>query len=345
MKRNIFLILFFILFIFCLGKMIDISEDLDSQASLISTIVEEKESYEKEIEPERILFVGDMMFDRGVERLMLKTSFSYPIDLIKKFLNSFDYVIGNLEGPINNETQDFPDSSLKFSFDKRVTETLKEGNFSLLSLANNHTLNMGASGLEETRDILKEVGINYVGDTTDCDMEYVYQEGGIIFYAINKTFSFNCSDKEISAWIDGQRFYNPESFFVVLIHWGNEYEEVNSLSQKKLAHLIIDSGADLVIGGHPHVVQNIEKYNGKLIFYSLGNFIFDQYFSKETQESLALGLEIYPDKKIYRLYPTKSTLSQPQLMEGEEKKDFLDKLSSNSSEDIKEDIKRGYIEN
>jgi poly-gamma-glutamate synthesis protein (capsule biosynthesis protein) len=324
--------------------MIDISPEIDSQASLVS-LVEEDKNIEKEVKPEKILFVGDMMFDRGVESLMIKKSFSYPIELIKNFLNDFDFVVGNLEGPINNEPQDFPDSSLKFSFDKRIIGTLKSGNFSLVSLANNHTLNTGSSGLKETREILEEAEINYAGDTIDCDMDYVYQKDGITFYAINKTFPSNCSNEEVSIWIDGQRFYNPESFFIVLIHWGNEYEEVNSLAQQKLAHLMIDSGADLVIGGHPHVVQNIEKYNGKLIFYSLGNFIFDQYFSKETQESLALGLEIYPNKKIYNLYPTKSTLSQPQLMDKEEKEVFLETLSSNSSDDLKEAIKKGYIEN
>lgn len=314
----------------------------NQEASLIEIV---NFNEEKEVKPERILFVGDMMFDRGVERLMLKTSFSYPMELIKDFLNGFDSVIGNLEGPINEEVEEFADGSMKFSFDKRILETLNEGNFSLLSLANNHTLNTNRSGLEETREILKESKINYLGDPIDCDIDYVFQKEGIIYYAFNDTFSFNCSNEEIISSVEEIRFYNPESFFVVLVHWGNEYEETNSSAQQKLAHLMIDSGVDLIIGGHPHVVQNIEKYNGKLIFYSLGNFIFDQYFSQETQESLAIGLDIYPNKKVYNLYPIDSVLSQPQIMNEEDKKEFLEKIASNSSEELQESIRNGAIEN
>lgn len=145
----------------------------NQEASLIEIV---NFNEEKEVKPEKILFVGDMMFDRGVERLMLKTSFSYPMELIKDFLNGFDSVIGNLEGPINEEVEEFADGSMKFSFDKRILETLNEGNFSLLSLANNHTLNTNRPGLEETREILKESKINYLGDPIDCDIDYVFQK-------------------------------------------------------------------------------------------------------------------------------------------------------------------------
>lgn len=338
MKRNLFVSLSLILFIFCLYQVINSTtvEDVNQEASLLSVA-----EIEKEVIPEKIAFVGDMMFDRGVERLMLKNSFIYPIDLIKKFLNEFDIVVGNLEGPINEEPGDFSDDSLKFSFDKRILESLTAGNFSVLSLANNHTLNMGEEGLAETRSILTEAGINFTGDPIICDIANTYQKDGIAYFGINKTYSFNCSDKEVVSSIEEYKFYNPESFLIVLIHWGNEYQETNSSQQQKLAHAMIDAGADLIIGHHPHVVQNIELYNEKLIFYSLGNFIFDQYFSEETQQGLVIGLEIYPEEKIYSIYPVESVLSQPQLME--EPEEFLEKLASNSSEELRESIKKGKI--
>ena len=78
-----------------------------------------------------------------------------------------------------------------------------------------------------------------------------------------------------------------------------------------------------------------------IIFYSLGNFIFDQYFSKETQQGLIIGLEIYKDEKIYSIYPVESVLSQPQLMEDLE--EFLENLASISSEELRESIKKGKI--
>jgi poly-gamma-glutamate synthesis protein (capsule biosynthesis protein) len=291
-----------------------------------------------------MVFVGYMMFDRGVETLMQKNTFTYPMDMISDFLKGFDFSIGNLEGPINEKPKAFADSSLMFSFDKKIVDSLKLGNFKLVSLANNHTINTERKGLEETKNILSENGINYSGDPIECDADYLYQKDGVVFYSVNVTYSSNCSNKEIANWIKETRFYNPESFFVVLVHWGIEYKTVNSEAQSELAHDMIDAGADLIIGGHPHVVQNIEKYNGKLIFYSLGNFIFDQYFSKETQEGLAVGMEIYPDKKIYNLYGIQNKSAQAQLMGEENEKLFLEGLAETSSEDLKESIKKGIIE-
>ncbi len=338
MKRSLFIFLSLILFVFCLYQVISSAtvEDINQEASLVSVV-----EFEEEIIPERIAFVGDMMFDRGVERLMIRNAFTYPVDLIKGFLNKFDDVVGNLEGPINEEPEDFSDNSLKFSFDKRTLESLNVANFSVLSLANNHTLNTGEEGLAETRSILNEAEINFTGDPRICDIADTYQKDGISYFGINKTYSFNCSNKEIVASIEEYKFYNPESFLVVLIHWGDEYEEKNSIQQQKLGRAMIDAGADLIIGSHPHVVQNIEIYNDKLIFYSLGNFIFDQYFSKETQQGLIVGLEIYPEEKVYNIYPVESILSQPQLMEDSE--EFLENLASNSSEELRESIKKGKI--
>lgn len=298
----------------------------------------------EESKPESVLFVGDIMFDRGVEMLMQKSSFTYPIDFIKGFLGNFNFVVGNLEGPINETPKYFPDSSLSFSFDKKSVESLKNGNFSLISLANNHTLNMEREGLLETKKILQENDIAFTGDPIECDSDYIYQRDGITYYGINVTFPSNCSSKEIVSQIDDIKFYNPETFLIVLIHWGVEYKTTNSKEQESLAHAIIDAGADLIIGGHPHVVQNVEQYNNKLIFYSLGNFIFDQYFSKETQEGLGVGIDIYKDRKVYSLYPIINKLSQPKLMEEVERNYFLNSLSEKSSKELKESIKNGKIE-
>ena len=128
------------------------------------------------------------------------------------------------------------------------------------------------------------------------------------------------------------------------IHWGNEYKESSNWQQKELAHLMIDSGVDLIIGSHSHVVQEIEQYNDKLIFYSLGNFVFDQYFSPETQEGLAVGLELSSEKGNVYLFPTGSHRSQPYLIDNTEKTKFLKDLSSKSSPELKEQITKGIIE-
>jgi poly-gamma-glutamate synthesis protein (capsule biosynthesis protein) len=166
----------------------------------------------------------------------------------------------------------------------------------------------------------------------------------VIYLGFNETFPFSCSDQEITATVKDIRNSNTGVFIIVNIHWGDEYQKSSSSFQQNLAHKIIDAGADLIIGHHPHVVQDIGFYKGKLIFYSLGNFIFDQYFSKDTQQGLAVELEFFSDKAIYRLLPIQSHLSQPFLMEEEIKSAFLKDLAQKSSHELKEEIENGKIE-
>ncbi len=307
------------------------------------------------LETKTIIFVGDIMLDRAVERLMKKNSFLYPFEKISQFLKGTDLTFGNLEGPIVKNPPNFSDDSLQFAFYPEAIEGLKFANFNLLSLANNHTLNMGKSGLKQTREFLKKENINFVGDPLKCSDEFLFQKDKITFLAFNKTFPSNCPDEEIIETIKSVKKQNPENFLIVSIHWGNEYQVKSSVFQQKLARKIIDAGADLIIGHHPHVVQEIEIYNNKLIFYSLGNFVFDQYFSQQTQQGLAVALEIYPvrnndsnrvnpNKNIYKLFPIQSKLSQPFLMEQAKAEKFLEKLSERSSKDLAEEIKKGVIE-
>ena len=136
---------------------------------------------------------------------------------------------------------------------------------------------------------------------------------------------------------------NPTNILFIFPHWGIEYENVATELQNQWAHLMIDAGADAIIGSHPHVVQNIEVYNGKPIFYSLGNFIFDQYFSEDVQKGLCLN--IFIDKKSikYQLLPIVSIKSQPQFMVNKEYSEFLQWLSSISGIRLENDIKSGVL--
>ena len=320
------------------------NENLEKTTSYFSLIFEEGNWQKENLSGKTILFIGDIMLDRGVEYLMRKNSVFYPFKKINQFLRGIDIVVGNLEGPIVENHQNFSDQSLKFAFSPNVIDGLSFANFNLLSLANNHTFDVGEKGFEETKKFLKENGISPIGHPIDCEKEFLFETEEMVFLAFNKTFPFNCSDDKIVRIVKEVRDSNSEKFLIVLFHWGEEYQSKSSIFQQKLAHRTIDAGADLIIGSHPHVVQEIEEYKGKLIFYSLGNFIFDQYFSKETQEGLAVGFEIYPEKVIYRLFPIQSHLSQPFLMEQERAKEFLEKLSKKSSPQLDDKIKNGIIE-
>ncbi len=297
----------------------------------------------KEIQkPIKIIFVGDIMLGRWVDKLTQKYGSNYPFEKIDSFLKQADFTIGNLEGPIVEKVPKLDIHSLRFASKKESAQILAKNSFNILSLANNHTLNMGQMGLEQTKNFLNQAKISFFGDPIRCNNTFLKKDN-LIFYGANKTFSFNCPDEKVINNVKKIRARNKKSFLIVFIHWGKEYQPKSSPPQKNLAHQIIDAGADLIIGSHPHVVQEVELYKDKLIFYSLGNFIFDQYFSEATQKELAVKLIIKKDKAVYQLIPIQSKLSQPFLMANKEKVNFLNDLASKSSKSLFSQIKKGEI--
>jgi len=293
-----------------------------------------------------VLLVGDIMLDRGVENLIKQNSIYYPFRKISHFLRGIDIVFGNLEGPIINNPPEFPANSLKFAFNPEVVKGASWCNFNFFSLANNHTLDMGKEGLKKKKKWLRKYQINFLGNPlsgSSNNLDSSFFRDNITFLAFNRIFPFKFKEEEIIKTIKMVKSSNPDNFLIVSLHWGEEYKLINSTAQKKLARQLIETGADLIIGHHPHVVQNIEKYKGKLIFYSLGNFIFDQYFSPDTQQGLAVGLEIYPKNLVYRLFPLQIKLSQPVLMKQNRASKFLIQLAKRSDDKLVDEIKDGII--
>jgi len=291
----------------------------------------------EEVKPETILFVGDIMLDRKVELLMKKNGFDYPFEKISQFLNESDGVFGNLEGPISKNPENYSLVAMEFAFDAKVIEPLASANFKVLSLANNHTFNMGAAGLQETKKLLENARIDWVGDSWICSEKTVIKND-LVFLAFNKTFN-GCQDQNLTEIVKSTKASNPDKFLIIAMHWGEEYKLKSSPAQQELAHKIIDAGADLIVGSHPHVVEEIENYKDKLIFYSLGNFIFDQYFSQDVQEGLVVVLEIYPTKFVYKLHPIENNLSQPCLMDEQKVKIFLEKFGLGNTIEINKENK------
>ena len=335
---------------------IDFSKlDLEETTSYFSVVFEKDES-EKNISGstvetfakavKTVLLVGDIMLDRDVENLMKQNSIYYPFQKIGQFLRGMDIVFGNLEGPVVNNPTEFPANSLKFAFNPEVIKGTSWSNFNLFSLANNHTPDMGKEGLEETKKWLRKYGINFVGSPltgSSDNLNSSFIRNNITFLAFNQIFPFIDREEEMIKAIRTVKSLNPDNFFIVSMHWGEEYKLINSPAQQSLAYKIIEAGADLIIGHHPHAVQNIEKYQGKIIFYSLGNFIFDQYFSPDTQQGLAVGLEIYPDRLVCRLFPLQINLSQPVLMKQNKAREFLIQLAKRSDDKLVDEIKVGII--
>lgn len=283
-------------------------------------------------------FFGDVMIDRSVAKVMGNKGFDYLFENIRglenRFFKGVDVFIANLEGPFA-PTRIPTTKTIAFRFDPKWAKQLKAYNFDAVSLANNHTLDMGRANAAYTQKTLTEAGIQH------CGMEY--QDGPSLNLVLSKEsglpepVAFVCfenvvhtSDKEVlKAAIEAAK--KQSRYVIVQAHVGTEYRRLSTTSQRDLYHWLIDQGATAVIGHHPHVVEEIEVYKGSPIVYSLGNFIFDQYFSKDTQEGLSVGVVLADGKvQAMHLFPFYGEKSKVKLMTGARRDDFLKWMNENS---------------
>ncbi len=262
----------------------------------------------------KILFVGDIMLDRGVKYYSEKNSgndFVFSAkggpasgwETLSDFLKSQDLVAANLEGPITENKSisitakmESPESFF-FTFDPSWAETLSKNNIKLVNLGNNHILNFSGEGLQSTKKYLTEAGIDYFG-SPDNPKSIVKEINGIkiSFISYNEFSTYRNIEADMTIK-EIQEAEDTSDIVVVFCHWGVEYSAEPSNAIKEIGRQFIDNGADLVIGTHPHVIQPIEVYKGKRIYYSLGNFIFDQYFSEETKKGMGVILKINDQNK------------------------------------------------
>ncbi|MCX6735885.1 MAG: CapA family protein [Candidatus Parcubacteria bacterium] len=255
-----------------------------------------------------IIAVGDIMLGRYVEELSLRKGRNYPFASTTKIFSGADVVFGNLEGTVPNEHEKTPNYGWRFSFNKEAVKEARRAGINVVTLANNHSTDFGGSGYDETVSSLNDIGIVSVGKHSD----YLYEKEGIKirFMGWNDTFA-PLSLKTVSDKIRASKKENE--FLIAAVHFGEEYATSSTSRQKELARAMIDAGADVVIGSHPHVVEEKEIYHEKPIFYSLGNFIFDQYFSEETQKGLAVKMTITGSTVKYEMMPISLHKSRPQL--------------------------------
>lgn len=248
-----------------------------------------------------LLFIGDLMFDRYIREIAEKKGNDFIFEKIAGFLKDNDLVMANLEGPISDSesvsvgTIPGEKRHLSFTFDKSLAGTLAKQNIKLVNVGNNHILNFGENGLEQTKKYLVESGVEYFGDPKNLENNYLIKEiEGIKMGFINYNQFGGKAEETIN---NIKSIKNKVDILVTYAHWGKEYEKNPSDKIKNVAHSFVDAGADLIIGSHPHVIQDVEEYKGRKIYYSLGNFIFDQYFGEETMEGLAVRVRISPDNK------------------------------------------------
>jgi poly-gamma-glutamate capsule biosynthesis protein CapA/YwtB (metallophosphatase superfamily) len=248
----------------------------------------------------KIIFLGDMMFDRYIRQVVMRRGNDFILEKIRGDLASADLVVGNLEGPITSKdsvsvgTKEGEARNYVFTFDPSWAGTLYGNNIRLVNLGNNHILNQKTEGVDETKGYLDEASVEFFGDAGNSDQaNYAIKEikGNRIGFINYNQFSPGSLERSLETISDVK---NKTDVIVIFTHWGVEYADSPKDNIKNLAHEFIDRGADLIIGTHPHVIQGKEEYKGKMIYYSLGNFIFDQYFDPRTQKGLVIKATIGP---------------------------------------------------
>lgn len=283
--------------------------------------------------------VGDIMLDRGVRTWLESEGQDYPWLNMERFLSGVHRTIGNLEGTVNELTSTYTiNPPFRFVFSPASVEVMHEF-IDIVSLANNHASDVGSAGLQETKDRLDEMGIPWFGSFATPAPRYDETLNGIdLTYVGYHQFQPNTEElkQQISAADEEGRFV------IVFPHWGSEYVVAPTTSQRELAQIMIDAGADLIVGGHPHVAQGIEVIDGVPVVYSLGNFIFDQ-IDPDTYPALTAGVIIDQDSVEVHLLPVWTQDSQPTPMTDQEAQALFDRLAQYSSEDLVTQVESGVI--
>jgi gamma-polyglutamate biosynthesis protein CapA len=287
-----------------------------------------------EQKPVRVLFVGDLMLDRNVARSAYEGGVEslFGSSTLALFADA-DLRVGNLEGTITTNTSiaQRDHKVLRFTFDPAVASaTIALLGLDVVSLANNHALDFGAFGYEQTQRFLE-------GDIDDMGMDVrifghplnvpnymngIVEVRGKTICFVGYHALFVSDTEEVVSSVASIR---PNCWRVIVFaHWGDEYETRSNTAQQTAAHEFIDAGADLVVGAHPHVVQEVEVYRDKAIFYSLGNFMFDQNFSWETTHGLAVVVEWGEKSTTFKLVPLTVTEQHSQIAKGADRQKVLD---------------------
>ena len=237
-----------------------------------------------------ITFVGDIMLARAVERTIVANGTAWPFAKLGELFTGSDLVIGNLEGTVRDERNIEVVNQMVFDTTPANVTLLAAAGFTHLSLANNHTDDYGAQVTLDTRQTVINNGMAPFGDPFESENFIVRENIGGVSLSLIGFHAFGQTSEEI---IDAIKAEEAQGRFVIVYpHWGPEYIETAPATEVLPAAAFIQAGADLIVGAHPHVIQNVEIIGDVPVIYSLGNFLFDQNFSADTMRGLTVQIKI-----------------------------------------------------
>lgn len=323
LKKFLLFILLFLIFVLCL--LVLIKSDFFNSTNVIQDSSVESETVEEKVEPINFTMtaIGDTLCHNtqywdAYNSSTKQYDFSYVYDDIKDYTSSADITIGSLETTFAGEDRGYSNYPVFNSPDSLATG-LKDIGVDVISLAGNHALDYGYSGICRTIDVLDNVGISHLGTYKSAEdqdkilikdvkgvkiafINYTYGTNGIPVPS-DKPYCLNLIDKDlISKQIKQAKEQNVD-MIVACMHWGTEYKTSANDEQKELADFLFKSGVDIILGNHPHVIEPMEKKTITLddgstkdvfVVYALGNFTADQR-AEITRDSAILNLDITKD--------------------------------------------------
>ena len=279
-------------------------------------------SHSQQSQPVTLLFGGDMTLARHIER-EVGDKVDYLFERWKG-IEPYDVFMVNLENPVTLSTQKV-DKEFNFRMHPRYLRALQRASINIVNLANNHVGDYGLAGLYDSMANLDSVGIRHVGAgrtlgaaRSPVVIEKNGRKIGFLGYYGGGRFSATSSRGGVAPRYepyilsDVRQLRGATDYVVVSLHWGDESADRPSPDQIRLAHRIIDAGADLIIGHHSHTLQGIERYKEKVIAYSLGNFIFGGN-GRSDYETAVLRLVLRDSVADVELIPIQVTRWQPHL--------------------------------
>ena len=298
-----------------------------------------------------IAVTGDVMFARNMEGVL--SSDSSPFAGVSNVTSNVDLLIINFENAATN-SENAVKGDVPLKCDPKYVPLAKANNRTIATLANNHVCDYGFTGMRDTIKYLKDAGITPMGagenasdahksvtqninnrDITVLNYmdsnnfaEYDYQS---LPYANDSSPGYSAYNSEDAKKQISEARANGSDFIMVSMHSGNEYSMSPNTDQEKIAHELIDYGADIVVGAHPHVPQGVEMYKGKPICYSLGNFMFD-LGTESTLNDYMIKVELVNDTGVLTLYPVNINGYLPHIMSPDDGKTFLNGLSPQCKE-------------
>lgn len=275
--------------------------------------------------PLTLTFAGDIMLGRAVATALSRTSVTQAFASAASAFEGSDLAFANLESVLTSSTQD-TGKEIFFKADPARVDVLQYLGLTHVSVANNHVDDYAYAGWEESVGHLSDAGIFPVGDYHgDAEPVVAAADGAtVVFLAYDDTYrpvdTQRLATDVASADTSGERV-------VVSFHWGVEYQHTPTQRQQDLAHAAIDAGADIVVGHHPHVLQGIETYNGGLILYSLGNFVFDQIGEEENESVVARIAWNEDGTRTLELVPMRIVGTFPRVATNDDRVSTLDRIA------------------